>query len=127
MSGETVVQGFFSDLATTGHVSLLEGMTGTLLVELSDGEAQAQHWFVRINRGNVAVSDETSTPDCVLATDAATFEAIVAGQMNAFSAMLRGLLEVDGEIHLLVALQAFFRPSSGAADQPAAGYAGRPK
>ena len=125
MSGETVAQRFFSDLATMGHVPLLEKTSGTLLVELSDGEAGPQHWFIRIRQGDVDVSQETSTPDCVLAADTSTFEAIVAGQMNAFAAMLRGLLEVDGEIHLLVVVQAFFRPSSGAADQPTAGYAGR--
>jgi hypothetical protein len=125
MPGETVVQQFFSDFGAMGHVPLLEGTTGTLLVALSDGEAGLQQWFIRISDGDVEVSDETSAPDCVLATDTSTFEAIVAGRMNAFAAMLRGLLEVDGKIHLLVALQAFFRPSSGATDQPAAGYAGR--
>lgn len=125
MAGETVAQRFFSDLATMGHVPLLEKTTGTLLVELSDGEAGPQHWFIRIRHGDVEVSQETPTPDCVLATDASTFEAIVGGQMNAFAAMLRGLLEVEGEIHLLVVLQAFFRPSSGATDPRTAGYAGR--
>jgi putative sterol carrier protein len=125
MPDETAAQHFFADLASKRHVALLEGTSGTLLVELTDGAAAPQRWFVRIKRGDVSVSDATSTPDCVLATDAATFEAIVAGRINAFAAMLRGLLEVDGQIHLLVALQAFFRPSAGAEDQPTAGYAGR--
>ncbi len=125
MPGESVVDHFFKDLATTRHVPLLEGTSGTLLVELGDGEVAPRHWFVRIRHGDVEVSDKTSAPDCVLATDVSTFEAIVAGRINAFAAVLRGLLEVEGEVHLLVALQALFKPSSGAADQPAAGYAGR--
>jgi putative sterol carrier protein len=107
------------------HVSLLEGMSGTVLVELIGHGAEPQRWYVHIRRGDVTVSHEGSAPDCILSTDAGTFEAIVAGEINAFAAMLRGLLEVEGQIHLLVALQAFFRPSGGAADQPTAGYAGR--
>ena len=118
------VDRFFSDLARGGHVPLLERTSGTLLIELADGrDEESRRWFVRITRGDVTVSHQSSLPDCVLSTDVPTFEAIISGDINAFAAMLRGLLEVDGQIHLLVALQALFRPSSGATDQPTAGYA----
>lgn len=126
MADETNLDSFFSELGHKGHVRLLEGQKGLLLVEVTDGgEGRPRQWFVTIDRGDVGVSDRGTKPDCKLSTDAATFQAVLSGKMNAFAAMLRGLLDVQGEIHLLVALQALFRPSAGAAEQRTAGYAGR--
>lgn len=124
MSGP--IEGFFRELGKRGHVSLLEKASGTLLVELKDGD-RTSRWYVAIKRGDVAVSRRGSAADCVVRTEASTFETILAGQLNAAAAVLRGLLEVEGKVNLLVALQALFKPSAGAADQPTAGYARRPR
>ena len=107
-------------------MQLLEGRSGTVLVELKNGEkAEAKRWYVTIHRGDVSVSRSGSKPDCVLRTDSKTFEAIVTGKLNAMPALLRGLVEMEGRVDLMVALQTLFRPSAGAADQRTAGYAGR--
>jgi putative sterol carrier protein len=116
---------FFEDLGRQRHVRLLEGTTGTVLLEITDGK-EAERRYVAIKRGDVSVSGKGPDPDCTIRTDAETFRAIVGGQMNAIAAVLRGKVEVDGRVSLLVALQSLFLPSPGAADQPAAGYAGRP-
>jgi len=115
---------FFEGLGEKRHVRFLEGASGTLLVEITDGK-NVERWYVTIKRGDVSVSDKGTAPDCVVRADKATFEAILTGQMNAIPALLRGKLEVDGRVSLLVALQSLFLPSAGAADQPVAGYAGR--
>jgi putative sterol carrier protein len=79
---------------------------------------------VTIRRGDVSVSHKGTAPDCTIRTDGATFDAIIAGKISAMPAMLRGLLEIEGRINLLVGLQALFQPSEGAT-KPAAGYARR--
>ena len=120
------VEQFFAELGQRKHVRLLEGTTGTVLVELREGDRN-ERWYVSVKRGDVTISRRGSAPDCVVRTEASTFKAIVAGKLNAMAAVLRGQLEVEGKIRLLVALQALFKPSTGAVEQPAAGYAGRRK
>jgi len=117
---------FFEELGKKRHVQLLEGRSGTVLVELKNGEkGQSQRWYVNVHRGDVSVSRSGSNPDSVFRTDSKTFAAIVAGKMNTIPALLRGLVEVEGRIDLIVALQTLYRPSTGAPDQRTAGYAGR--
>lgn len=119
------VTSFFEELGGKRHVRLLEGASGTILIEIDSGKT-VDRWYVKIKRGDVSVSDKGTAPDCVVKTDRATFQAIVSGQMNALPAVLRGKLEIDGKVNLLVALQSLFKPSEGATKQPVAGYAGRP-
>ncbi len=117
---------FFEGIGKGRHIELLEGRSGTVLVELKDGEkAEAKRWYITIHRGDVSVSRSGSKPDCVLRIDSKTFEAMVAGKLNAMPALLRGLATVDGKVELMVALQTLFRPSAGASDLRTAGYAGR--
>lgn len=116
---------FFKELEQKRHVRLLEGTSGTILLELADGTKVAR-WYVDIKRGDVTVSRKGGDADCVIKTDKDTFQAIIAGQTNAVAAVLRGIVELKGKVSLLVGLQSLFMPSGGAADQPVAGYAGRP-
>lgn len=117
---------FFKGIGKERHVQLLEGKSGTVLVELKNGAAaEPKRWYVTIHRGDLNVSHSGSKPDCVLRTDSKTFDAIVTGKLNAMPAMLRGLVVMEGKVDLLVALQTLFRPSAGAPDQRTAGYAGR--
>ena len=115
---------FFAQLGEETHVRLLEGISGTILAEIKDAK-RTERWYVTIHRGDVAVSHSGSAPDCVIRTDGATFDAILTGKVNAMPALLRGLVEVEGKVALLLALQALFRPSVGAAGEQVAGYARR--
>jgi len=115
---------FFAQLGTTTHIGLLEGTSGTVLAEIKDGK-QTEKLYVNIHHGDVTASRTGSAPDCVIRTNGATFDAILNGKLNAMAAMLRGLLEVEGNVGMLAAMQALFRPSTGAAGERAAGYARR--
>ena len=116
---------FFKELGQKRHMRLLEGTSGTILLELAEGK-KVDKWYVDIKRGDVTVSRKGGDADCVIKTDKDTFHAIIAGQTNAVAAVLRGVVELQGKVSLLVGLQSLFMPSGGAADQPVAGYAGRP-
>ena len=116
---------FFEALAKKKSEPLLRTVSGTLRCDLEDGE-RTEHWYVTIKKGDVTVSHKRADADCVVSTDLATFEAILGGEMNAMAAVLRGLVSVEGRVRLLVALQALFTPSAGAATEQVAGYARRP-
>lgn len=118
-------QRFFAALAKKKSEPLLRNVSGTLRCDLADGE-RTEHWYVTIKKGDVAVSHKRAPADCVLSTDLATFEAILGGEMNAMAAVLRGLVSVEGRVRLVVAIQALFKPSAGAATEQVAGYARRP-
>jgi putative sterol carrier protein len=115
----------FFDALGKRQQPLLRTTSGTIRCDLEDGE-RTEHWYVTIKKGEVTVSHKRADADCVLSAHLATFEAILAGEMNAMAALLRGLLSVEGRVRLLVALQALFAPSSGAPTEQVAGYARRP-
>jgi len=114
---------FFTSLSEQ-HEPLLESMTGVVRFDIADGE-RTEHWYLRIRKGDVDVSHKGPEPDCVMSADIATFEAILAGRMNAMAAVLRGALRIEGKVVLLTALQRLFPGSTATADKPKAGYARR--
>ena len=120
---------FTAQLGYRGHVRLLEGTSGTVLVELDDDDGRTERWYVTVKRGDVSLSKSlpkgARAPDCALRTTAATFKAIRTGQLNLLAAILRGLLSIEGKVSLMVALQGLFDPSAGAAGDQVAGYARR--
>jgi putative sterol carrier protein len=103
---------------------MLASITGTVRFDIADGE-RTEHWYLRIHKGDVAVSHEDGDADCVLSADIGTFDEILSGRMNAMAALLRGAVSMEGKVVLITALQRLF---PGAADPPAeppAGYARR--
>ena len=98
---------FFEDLDARGHEPLLEKATGTLRIELSTGKTKAR-WFVTVKKGDVTVSRANAKADCVARMDRALFDQIVTGRENATSALLRGLVTVEGNPQLLVLFQRLF-------------------
>ena len=99
---------FFEQLAEREHEPLLEKVTGTLRFDLKDNGRTAR-WRVAIKKGDVAVSRGNEAADCVLRTDRATFEKIVAGKANPFTAVLRGTVGLEGDSELMVLFQRIFR------------------
>jgi putative sterol carrier protein len=98
---------FFDDLQARGHEPLLEKATGTLRIDLSGGKRTAR-WLVTVKKGDVSVSHANAKADCVIRMDKALFEQIVTGRENATTALLRGLVAVEGNTQLLVLFQRLF-------------------
>jgi putative sterol carrier protein len=115
---------FFEALAQQAGAPAFRTLTGTIRCDLRDGK-RTEHWYLTVCKGDIGVTHSRDKADCVFSTDVATFEAILAGKMNAFAAVLRGACSFEGRARMLVALQSFFTPSAGAPLQEAAGYARR--
>jgi putative sterol carrier protein len=90
-----------------------------------DAGGRTDSWYLTIKKGVVTVAREGGEPECVLAGDVATFDAVLSGKANAMAAILRGALVPQGRFVLLTALQRLFPGSPGAEGLPTAGYAER--
>jgi putative sterol carrier protein len=116
---------FFERLAVAGRAPGLEGVSGTMLIEIVE-EERTERWYITFRKGAAEVSRKGAAADCRVSADAATFGAIVAGRMNAMAAVLRGVLRVEGKIVLLASLQRLFAAASSSGEgREVAGYAGR--
>jgi putative sterol carrier protein len=105
---------FFRELEARGHEPRLENVTGTLRFDLRNGKRTAR-WLVAIEKGEIDVSHKNAKADCVVRADKALFDGVASGEVNAFAATLRGLIDIEGAPELLVLFQRLFPgpPRSG--------------
>jgi predicted lipid carrier protein YhbT len=95
---------FFDAVGRRGHEPLLEHANGTLRVDLRDGR-RTERWFVTVQKGDLTVSRRNTRADCIVSAERALFDRIVSGEANAFAALLREEMHVEGDVKLLVAFQ----------------------
>ena len=117
---------FFDELARRGHEPLLAKGTGTLRFDLVDGK-RTERWLVTVKKGDIGVSHRNVQADCVVRADRALFEAIARGEQNAMAAILRGSVDVEGSVGLLVLFQRLFPGPPRSRRRHTAGYARRQK
>ncbi len=100
---------FFVDLAQPGHLATLESQSATLRFDVKDGAskdgASMEHWYLTVHDGDVTVAQKNDHADAVVTVERPQLEAIVAGQMNATAAVLRGVLNCEGSMAALVMFQ----------------------
>ncbi|GAA1640457.1 SCP2 sterol-binding domain-containing protein [Catellatospora bangladeshensis] len=111
---------YFTGLAEHGRYPLLRATTGTIRFDLTGNGGRGEHWRVTINRGHVDVSRGEQPADCVVKVDKKLFDGIVTGQVNTMAAMLRGQVDVDGDLHLITMLQRLFPGGRPPMPEPAA-------
>jgi putative sterol carrier protein len=70
--------------------------------DLRDGEA-VEHWYITMAKGDVSVSHRCAKADATMRMDKKLFEGMTRGTANLTASLLRGLLEVDGNLGLLSA------------------------
>lgn len=113
---------FFDGLGRRRHEPLLQKATGSVRFDLVDGK-RTERWLVWIEKGDLTVAKKNGTADCVVRTGRKLFSEIVRGRRNAIAAVLRGAIQVEGDVELFVLVQRLFPGSAGASSPPPAGYA----
>jgi hypothetical protein len=98
------IEQFFAILAEPGRIPTFDGESATLRFDIGTGSG-AEHWYVRVSDGDVAVSRSASPADAVVQVQREHLEAIVTGRLNAMAAMLRGLLVCEGSLAALIMFQ----------------------
>src|SRR5690348_7194595 len=112
----TVVEEFFQSLG--GRAPLLRQMSGVIRFDVGDGAGRTR-WLVVVERGHVSVSRRNRAADCVIRTDEQTLARILTREDNPMAAYLRGALEAEGDMELLLLFQRMFTVADDA--EPAKG------
>jgi putative sterol carrier protein len=94
----------FERLGAVGQMPVLKRAKGVMLFELVGGK-RAERWRVTVDRGKVEVARGNGPADCVLRADRKLFSRIASGKVNAFAAVLRGAVTIEGDPRLLVLFQ----------------------
>jgi putative sterol carrier protein len=116
---------FFGALAQRGHENFLEKTSGTLRADLVSG-GRTDCWLVSITKGDLAVSHDGAEADCVIRADKEVFDRLASGEANAMATFLRGAIELEGNVELLVLFSRLFPGPPSQRELPtAAGYARR--
>ena len=98
---------FFEALAKRGREPILGGTSGTLRFELGSG-GRREYWYVAISNGDVTASRTNVEADAVVRCDKALFGGMATGRVNATAAMLRGVLQAEGDLGLVMSFQRLF-------------------
>jgi putative sterol carrier protein len=98
---------FFDEVGKRGQEPLMRGATGTLRFDLG-GDKSTERYFVKITRGNLAVSKKNGQADCVASMERQLFDKLARGDTNAMAAVLRGEIGIKGDPELLVLFQQMF-------------------
>ncbi len=115
--GDGPTEAFFGELAQRGREPALGRVTGTVRCDLLNGGG-VEHWYVTIKKGDIAVSNKSGPADAVVRADRKLFDGFASGTMNVMAAMLRGVVEVEGDLRLLALFQRVFPGPPRAASQP---------
>jgi hypothetical protein len=103
---------FFDELNRLGHESLLQKVSGTVRFDLTDGD-KIDHWFVRIDNGDIKVSREGGDADAVFETSRALFDRLASGSENAQMAYWRGEIASRGADILSILITRLFPAPPG--------------
>jgi putative sterol carrier protein len=98
---------FFARLAESGHQPILASTSGTLRFELGNGR-RPEYWTVAISKGDVTVLRTNEEADAVVRCDRALFDEMATGRVNATTAILRGVLDAEGDLGLLMSFERLF-------------------
>jgi SCP-2 sterol transfer family len=95
---------------------LLAKARGTVRFDIVNGRGRGtESWLVRFDKGNIKVSRGAGTADTVFRASRDVFDDLGTGKDNAFTARLRGAIDVEGDMRLAVLFQRLLPnpPSSG--------------
>jgi putative sterol carrier protein len=92
------------EFARRGRQPSLASRSGTVRIELTQG-GKTRSWRVTVASGEVTVASGAGKADTVIRADSDVFDRIAEGRVNAIAASLRGLVTVEGDAGLALALE----------------------
>jgi putative sterol carrier protein len=98
---------FFDALAEQGYSPLLARTTGTIRLDLANGEG-LEHIYLAIDKGKLTVSHAKRDADAIIRADRDLIDGVTSGRVNVMAALLRGVIDVEGNLNLLMRFQKVF-------------------
>ena len=117
---------FMRELARRGRSPMLGKAEGTVRLDLLEN-GKTVRWLVEVDAGEIRVSRKNARADCVLRAEKALFDGIVRGEVNAWAAMLRGAIGIEGDPQVLILFQRLAPgpPASSGREAPSGRTGGR--
>ncbi len=100
-------EAFLDKLATIGRVPMLARVTGTMRVEITNGK-RARRAQVTVRRGQVAVGPAEGDYDCMISAHHQVWDALVTGEAQPLTTLLRGAASAAGDPAMLVLMRRLF-------------------
>jgi hypothetical protein len=104
---DAVIREFRARLEAGEYRAFLRRARGTLRFDLVEGDT-TQRFLVELDGGEVTVSERRGTPDATVVVGKDLFAGMLEGTVNAMAAALRGTLQVEGDLGLVVLFQRVF-------------------
>jgi hypothetical protein len=101
------IASFLASLEEREEGRLLRHASGTLRIDVV-ADPPVEPWLVTLAGGHVAVARSHAEADAVLRGEEAMVVRLVTGEANAMAAVLRGAVEVEGDLGLVVLFQRLF-------------------
>jgi hypothetical protein len=98
---------FFTALEGRGREPLLGRVRGSLRFDLHD-DLKPEQWYIDIDYGTMTVSHRADPADAVVRIGRDLANRVALGTANVNAAVLRGEVEADGDLHLLLLFQRLF-------------------
>ena len=98
---------FFGSLGERGPHEVLARASGTLRFDVADGSSTSQ-WHITLSGGNVVATQRGGTADAVVRVSKPVLEDMLTGTVNTTAATLRGVIDVDGDLSVLLLFQRLF-------------------
>ena len=100
---ESVLE-FFDGLAAGVDTSKTAGMTYSYLFDIQG----AGQWLVKVDDGNVTVTEGGGDADTTIETSDETMMAVIKGDQNPTTAYMTGKLKIKGDMGAAMKLQKLF-------------------
>ena len=98
------VREFFEGLEARTDPSKTEGMNNSFVFDIEN----AGTWTVRVNEGDVKVTEGAEDADATITASDETFEKIIANELNPTTAYMTGKLKLKGDLGAAMKLQQLF-------------------
>jgi len=110
----------FESIKRRKYVPALRNQSGTIRFDLRH-DSQVDRWVVEIRNGDIDVArGQDREGHCVVYGEKAVFDRIARGEENANVAFFRGEILVEGNFHLISAIERLFPGPRNAFDPRAA-------
>jgi hypothetical protein len=108
---------FFVELPRRSGDPLVAGARGTVRFDLSRS-GRRELWRVRLDRGAVTVehAPPLAPADTTVQCRGEMLDRMLTGEVNPLTAVLRGAIDVTGDVDLLLRLVRLFPPSEASAE-----------
>jgi putative sterol carrier protein len=104
---------YLQHLGDRPYPNLPDTTSGTMRLDIQ-GEGRTDHWYLTIDQQRVQVVRSARDADLLVRGTQEVFDRLVDGRTHVAVSLMRGEVEVEGNLRLLMLLRRLFRGPEGA-------------